>query len=194
MKVSKKISSLAFKGRGLFWGIFAVCVLVFPGEFSAVRFLCGLALVLVGQAIRLWAAGYIPKYRTVVIGAPVLITWGPYRWVRNPLYAGNAVMGIGWSMMVSWFWVIAFIIAFFVLYSLIVIPAEEEFLEEKFGEEYVAYKRAVPALLPWPRNGFPAPSPHEKPFDSKYSWNEEMYSIRMNLFVTAAIIVRLYFL
>ena len=82
--------------------------------------------------LRFWAAGFIPKYRTEVIGAPVLITWGPYSWVRNPLYAGNALMGLGWSLMVSWGWVGAFVIAFLLLYSLIVIPAEEDFLAEKF--------------------------------------------------------------
>ncbi len=87
MKINKKISSLAFKGRGLFWGLFAAGILIFPGEFNAVRFTVGLLLVVAGQMLRFWAAGFIPKYRTEVIGAPILITWGPYSWVRNPLYA-----------------------------------------------------------------------------------------------------------
>ena len=167
MKINKKISSLAFKGRGLFWGLFAAGILIFPGEFNAVRFTVGLLLVVAGQMLRFWAAGFIPKYRTEVIGAPILITWGPYSWVRNPLYAGNAVMGLGWSLMVSWGWVGAFVVAFMLLYSLVVIPAEEEFLEDKFGSEYIAYKKTVPALFPWPRKGFPAASRNEKPFDAK---------------------------
>ena len=194
MKINKKISSLAFKGRGIFWGLFAAGILIFPGEFNAVRFTVGLLLVVAGQMLRFWAAGFIPKYRTEVIGAPILITWGPYSWVRNPLYAGNAVMGLGWSLMVSWGWVGAFVVAFMLLYSLVVIPAEEEFLEDKFGSEYIAYKKTVPALFPWPRKGFPAASRNEKPFDAKRAREEEIYSIRVNIVVTLVIVARLFFL
>lgn len=194
MKVNKKISSLAFKGRGLFWGLFAAGILIFPGEFDVSRFMVGLLLVLAGQMLRFWAAGFIPRYRTEVIGAPVLITWGPYSWVRNPLYAGNALMGLGWSLMVSWGWVGAFVIAFLLLYSLIVIPAEEDFLAEKFGAEYADYKRVVPALFPWPRRGFPPASANEKPFDAKRAREEEIYSIRVNIVVTLVIVARLFFL
>lgn len=185
---------MAFKGRGLFWGVFAAGILIFPGSFEPLRFTLGLMLVLAGQLLRFWAAGFIPKYRTEVIGAPVLVTWGPYKWVRNPLYAGNAVMGLGWSLMVSWGWVGAFVAAFLLLYSLIVIPAEEDFLSEKFGDSYAEYKRMVPPLFPWPRGGFPAPSPEEKPFDPKRAREEEIYSIRVNIVVTIVIIIRLFFL
>lgn len=193
MIVSKQISQVAFKCRGLFWGVFAAGVLIFPGSFSWGRFIFGLLIMLGGQALRLWAAGYIPKYRTEVIGAPVLVTWGPYKWVRNPLYAGNAVMGLGWALMVGWHWVAAFIAAFLLLYSMIIIPAEEAFLEEKFAGAYRDYKRLVPALIPYPRNGFPDIAPDTPPFDSKRAWAEEIYSIRMNALVTAAIMLRLYF-
>lgn len=192
MKIDKKVSSIAFKCRGLFWGVFAAGILIFPGQFEAARFSAGLLLVLAGQMLRFWAAGYIPKYRTEVIGAPVLVTWGPYRWVRNPLYAGNAVMGLGWSLMVSWGWVAAFIVAFLLLYSLIVIPAEESFLAEKFGETYTEYKSKVPPLFPWPRKGFPSPSPDARPFDAKRAREEEIYSIRVNIIVTIVIIIRLF--
>ena len=192
MKVSKKVSSTAFKCRGLFWGVFAAGILIFPGDFEIVRFIIGLALVLGGQALRFWAAGYIPKYRTEVIGAPVLVTWGPYKWVRNPLYAGNAIMGLGWSLMVGWGWVIAFVIAFMLLYSMIIIPAEEEFLADKFGAEYAEFKKRVPQLIPFPRGGFPEKSPNEKPFDSKRAREEEIYSIRVNIIVTAVIFARLF--
>ena len=120
-KFSKKVSSIAFKCRGLFWGVFVAGILIFPARFDIGRFVLGFAILLAGQLLRYWAAGYIPKYRTEVIGAPVLVTWGPYRWVRNPLYAGNFIMGIGWALMVGWGWVVAFSAAFLFLYWLIVI-------------------------------------------------------------------------
>ncbi len=194
MRINKKISDAAFKCRGLFWGIFAAGMLIFPATFSCTRFIAGVVLLIAGQLLRLWAAGYIPKYRTEVIGAPVLITWGPYKWIRNPLYAGNALMGLGWSLMAGWWWVAAFAAAFLILYSLIVIPAEEEFLAGKFGVQYEDYRKKVPALIPWPRAGFPSASPHEKPFDAKRSWEQEIYSIRVNLVITALLMLRLFLL
>lgn len=194
MKINKKVSSLAFKGRGLFWGFFAAGILIFPGQFSAVRFVAGTVLVLAGQLLRFWAAGFIPKYRTETIGAPVLITWGPYAYVRNPLYAGNALMGLGWSMMVSWGWVGAFVAAFMILYSFIVIPAEEEFLQEKFGEDYSRYKDKVPALIPSIRREEPEASEYQRPFDMQQARAEEVYSIRINILVTLVIMVRLFLL
>ena len=194
MKISKRVSSLAFKCRGLFWGFFAAGILIFPGNFSAPRFIAGMSLVIAGQMLRFWAAGFIPKYRTETIGAPVLITWGPYAYVRNPLYAGNAVMGLGWSLMVSWGWVGAFIAAFMMLYSFIVIPAEEEFLSEKFGKDYSLYKSRVPALIPsFKRAEMPA-SQHERPFDIKQARAEEIYSISVNVVVTLVIMARLFLL
>ena len=193
MNINKKVSSAAFKCRGLFWGIFAAGILIFPADFNIYRFLFGIMILISGQMLRLWAAGFIPKYRTEVIGAPVLVTWGPYKWVRNPLYAGNFIMGIGWAVMVGWLWVIAFSAAFMILYWLIIIPAEEDFLESKFKDSYRSFKSKVPSLFPYPRNGFPDISPDEKPFDMQTAWTEEVYSIRVNLVVTIIIIARLYF-
>lgn len=194
MKINKKISSLAFKGRGLFWGFFAAGILIFPGQFSAIRFVLGALLVLAGQALRFWAAGFIPKYRTETIGAPVLITWGPYAYVRNPLYAGNALMGLGWALMVSWGWVGAFVAAFMLLYSFIVIPAEEDFLTEKFGAAYHDYRSQVPALVPSLKRSEIRHSEHKRPFDMSQAKSEEIYSIRVNILVTMVIMARLFLL
>ncbi|MEG1798577.1 MAG: isoprenylcysteine carboxylmethyltransferase family protein [Synergistaceae bacterium] len=193
MNLSEKISSLAFRCRGLFWGVFAVSALVFHVSFSLPRFIFGILILAAGQILRFWAAGYIPKYRTEIIGAPVLVTWGPYKWVRNPLYAGNFVMGIGWSMMLGWWWVLAFSAAFLFLYWVIIIPAEEKFLENKFKVAYSSFKDKVPPLFPFPRKGFPDASEHERLFDSKAAWSNEIYSMRVNFLVTVILAARLYF-
>lgn len=192
MSVNKKISDMAFKWRGLFWALFAVAALFFPSSFGVYRFTIGLVVVFAGQFLRYWAAGYIPKYRTEKIGAPILVTWGPYRWVRNPLYAGNLIMGLGWTLMLGWIWVAAFTVAFILLYCFIVIPAEEEFLASKFGLQYIDYMENVPSLFPYLRRGFPDDSHHYQPFDRKSAWSEEIYSIRVNIIATLLISARLY--
>lgn len=193
MRINKKIGDLAFKCRGLFWGLFAAGILIFPGRFHIARFLAGALLLVWGQYIRWRAAGFIPKYRTEVIGAPVLVTWGPYRWVRNPLYMGNFIMGMGWAAMCGWGWMLAFMTAFALLYCLLVIPSEEQFLADKFKEKYEAYRAVVPPLFPYPRRGFTPASPDERPFDAGAAWSMEIHSMRMNLIITAVIIARLYF-
>ena len=188
--MNDKISSAAFKCRGLFWTLFAVGFLIYPGSFSTARYCAGFVLVVAGQLLRFWAAGYIPQYRTEVIGAPELITSGPYSYVRNPLYAGNFIMGFGWALMAGFGWLTAFCAAFFLLYCVVIIPAEEKFLEGKFGEKYTAYKEKTGALIPL---SFPKTAEQDKKFDFKAAWACERYSIRTHVIVTVLLTARLLF-
>jgi len=182
-----------FKYRGLVWGMFAVAVLFFKVSFSPLRFAVSIPLLLLGQVLRFWAAGFIPKYRTLVVGAPKLVTSGPYAWMRNPLYAGNGMMGLGWALMVGWIWEAAFAAIYFALYSLTIIPFEEKFLEERFGEEYEQYRKSTPSLIPNIKNYKEKISRGRGGFDAKKSWFMERHSLRMNLAITAIVLTRLYF-
>lgn len=183
----EKFASLAFKCRGAFWTLLAVGLLIFPGNFSLCRYLAAMALIIAGQLIRFWAAGYIPKYRTEVIGAPELVTSGPYAYIRNPLYAGNFLLGFGWALMAGFAWCIFFTIAFVCLYSLVIIPAEERFLESKFQEQYIEYKRQTNALLP---NLLSNKKGSDKQFSFNTAFAAEKYSIRMHVIVTVLLTLR----
>src|ERR1043165_9441925 len=48
----------------------------------------GLAVAVVGEGIRVWAAGHLEKSREVT-------TSGPYRWTRHPLYVGSTILALG---------------------------------------------------------------------------------------------------
>src|ERR1044072_6589465 len=48
----------------------------------------GLAVAVVGEGIRVWAAGHLEKSREVT-------TSGPYRWMRHPLYVGSSILALG---------------------------------------------------------------------------------------------------
>jgi protein-S-isoprenylcysteine O-methyltransferase Ste14 len=181
-----------FKYRGLVWGIFAAAILIFPVSFSARRAAASVPLLAAGQILRFWAAGFIPKYRTLTVGAPSLVTSGPYAWVRNPLYAGNGIMGLGWSVMAGPAWCAVFAAVYFALYRLVIIPLEERFLAERFGEEYERYRRSTPSVLPWPSNLREKAARGRGGFDGKKSWFMERHSLAMNVFVTAMLAVRLY--
>jgi len=185
------VKDLIFKYRGLLWGLFALAVFLFPVSWSIARTACAVPLLIGGQALRFWAAGVIPKYRTLVIGAPELVTWGPYAWVRNPLYAGNALIGLGWALMVGWPWVPAFLLAYFAIYALVIIPAEEGFLRGEFGDAYLEYRRTTPSMVPRLSAVRERLRRSRAGFDAKKSWFMERHSLRMNLVVTALVLLRL---
>jgi protein-S-isoprenylcysteine O-methyltransferase Ste14 len=115
----------------------------------------GAALLLVVAAlIRSWASAYLQA--EVVYAAEVktktLVADGPYRYVRNPLYAANVLMAVGMGAMMSRTGFLVAVVGVLVFcYRLI--NREEAELQASQGEQYELYRRAVPRLLPslWPR-------------------------------------------
>lgn len=77
-----------------------------------------------------------------------LVTEGPYRWVRHPLYTTGLVLLLGLGLMAgSWFVLLAIVMAFAQL-RFLVIPREEQALMAKFGERYQAYMVRTGRLVP----------------------------------------------
>lgn len=76
-----------------------------------------------------------------------LITSGPYRWIRHPLYTfgltGFVYLGL---MADNWFIILLGVLAFTVM--VIRTPKEEASLIEKFGDEYRNYMKTTGAFLP----------------------------------------------
>jgi protein-S-isoprenylcysteine O-methyltransferase Ste14 len=105
------------------------------------RFLIpSLILVVIGELIRIWAAGHLQKEK-------ILTTGGPYRFIRNPLYLGSFLIAIGFGLISGSIWVWILVVAYFALVYIPVIRYEETILREKFSE-YPAYAEKVPALYP----------------------------------------------
>jgi len=101
----------------------------------------GLPLALLGEVIRLWASAHIEKTRTLATG-------GPYAHSRNPLYVGSVLMALGFCIATGSPWVSLATLAYFLFFYPAVIREESGFLREKFGDEYDAWAREVPAFLP----------------------------------------------
>ena len=128
--------------------LIAVLILANP---SVASFITGSFVALLGESLRLWAVGYAGSAtRTRHVGAPELITNGPYAHVRNPIYVGNFVLSLGLCLM-AWAWmpymVGVFIVAFGIQYIMIV-SLEEEHLQEIFDDEYTRYLQQVPRFIP----------------------------------------------
>ena len=62
----------------------------------------GLSLVLAGLAIRMWAAGFAGRHtRSEQIEGSKLATTGPYAHLRNPIYLGSALLGVGMVLLIG---------------------------------------------------------------------------------------------
>ena len=126
----------AFRGHGAHSDVWLVTI--------------GLVLFVAGLAFAIWARLHIGRYW----GTPMttrqdteLVTSGPYRFVRHPIYSGILAAGIGTALAVSWHWWIAVLLAgVYFIYAAIV---EERNLMEQFPERYPVYKRSSKMLVPF---------------------------------------------
>jgi protein-S-isoprenylcysteine O-methyltransferase Ste14 len=103
--------------------------------------LLGALLVVLGEAGRTWALGYIEKDAK-------LATAGPYAFTRNPLYVFNSTMFIGFCVMGNQ--LIPALIAsviFFWIY-IVIIDVEARRMVSMFGDEYAEWSKHVPLFIP----------------------------------------------
>src|SRR5262245_55295474 len=101
----------------------------------------GVALIVVGELMRLWAVrhiGTISRTRTSTRQGP-LITSGPFRLVRNPLYLGNWMIWTGLVMISRLLWMLPIAWAVFALQYGTMVIWEEARLRSKFGRQYDRY-------------------------------------------------------
>jgi protein-S-isoprenylcysteine O-methyltransferase Ste14 len=99
----------------------------------------GAAVAVLGEALRMWAAGHLEKGREVT-------TTGPYALTRHPLYAGSVVMGAGLAIAANSIAVAILVSGYLALTISAAIRSEEAHLTDKFGGDYPAYRdgRASP--------------------------------------------------
>ena len=80
-----------------------------------------------------------------------LITTGPYRWLRNPIYASMLGMLLATGFAKTWWPLLIAGVTFFVIGTEIRVRAEEQLLATRFGDEFEKYKATTPAYLPFLR-------------------------------------------
>jgi protein-S-isoprenylcysteine O-methyltransferase Ste14 len=110
----------------------------------------GLALFALGLGLGVWARVHLgrnwgtPMTQKV---EPELVTSGPYRLARHPIYSGILIAGIGTAVALSWLWLAAF--ALTGIYFIYAARVEERFLTQQFPDTYPAYKRSTKMLVPF---------------------------------------------
>ncbi len=101
------------------------------------RYPFGLALLIAGLSLALWAVMTLSTHSSLGLKGK-LITYGPYKYTRNPQYLGDIIMIAGLIVLANSFFVLItgiVLILWFILAPL----TEEPWLREEFGEEYDKY-------------------------------------------------------
>lgn len=109
----------------------------------------GTAIFVTGLALAVWARLYLGRNWGMPMSRkadPELVTTGPYRTVRHPIYSGIILAMIGTTIAVSLYWLAAVI--FLGAYFTISAVMEERYMAETFPGSYPAYKRSTKMLIP----------------------------------------------
>ena len=77
-----------------------------------------------------------------------LVTHGPYRWVRHPLYSVATIAFLALGLVAANAFILVMAAVVFAALALLVVPKEEAQLVEKFGGAYRAYQGRTGGLLP----------------------------------------------
>ncbi len=72
-----------------------------------------------------------------------IVTGGPFRFTRNPLYLSLTLLSIGAALFFDIVWALLALVPVLAVVQLFVIRREERYLEAKFGAPYLEYKRKV---------------------------------------------------
>lgn len=110
----------------------------------------GLLLFAAGIAFAVWARLVIGRnWGTPMTekDEPELVTSGPYRLVRHPIYSGILLASVGTAIALSWPWLV--LVALIGMYFVYSARVEERFLEKQFPEQYRAYERTTKMLVPF---------------------------------------------
>jgi protein-S-isoprenylcysteine O-methyltransferase Ste14 len=136
----------------------------------------GVLLVVLGQGIRLWAVhhiGVISRTRSERLGP--LVSTGPFAHVRNPLYLGNILLWLGFTVGAGLLWLAPLVLLVLGVEYHAIVRWEEGLLRSRLGARYADYLTRVPRWLPTL-----SPAADERIMGT-YSWRETLFSERSTL-------------
>jgi protein-S-isoprenylcysteine O-methyltransferase Ste14 len=113
--------------------------------------LVGLFLVAAGAACLIWILfmhlAKTPARVQLELTPRYLISDGPYRFSRNPMFLAVLVMWHGWAIYYGSASVLAACVVLFMLVNFVVVPWEERSLKTRFGKSYRDYQKSVPRWI-----------------------------------------------
>jgi protein-S-isoprenylcysteine O-methyltransferase Ste14 len=106
-------------------------------------FILGALLVAWGRVTMMRAGTNVPPHKPTL----AIVTDGPFRFTRNPLYFGGTAAYLGLSLGFNLVWAFILLAPMLFLLNWGIVRREERYLEKKFGETYLVYKARVPRWL-----------------------------------------------
>jgi protein-S-isoprenylcysteine O-methyltransferase Ste14 len=133
-------------GVALVVGLVLQGVSPLPIASSHPRSWVGLVLIALGGLLAYTAIKTFERWNTPKNPAQpstTIVTSGPYRYSRNPMYVSLTLIFLGLALTVNSGWLILMGVPVLVLMHVGVICREERYLEAKFGQVYLDYKSSV---------------------------------------------------
>jgi len=106
----------------------------------------GLVLIALGAVLNVWAVRLLQERNTTLEfhgTAGAVVTDGPYRISRNPVYLGGVVVSLGLAILLGSLMAFVFPVALFWILNGLYVPREETALQTRFGVPYLDYRREV---------------------------------------------------
>jgi len=110
----------------------------------------GLALVAIAIAFMIWGRRTLAAAGTNInpaLPTTTIVTTGPFRLSRNPLYLGLTLTYLGLTLAVNSWWGVVVLVPLLIVMHRGVVLREERYLEAKFGESYRQYCARVRRYL-----------------------------------------------
>lgn len=154
MPVSKLGITLQGISYGLAWGLWRPPfspIVPMPHAVEVALALATMALSAASVWIGIAAVRTLGKqwsYEARLVEGHKLIVSGPYRFVRHPIYTGMFGKLLATGLAVSHWIGLAGAVLVFAVGTAIRIRSEEKLLRNAFGDDFDAYRRYVPAILP----------------------------------------------
>ncbi|MCC6242448.1 MAG: hypothetical protein IT353_06380, partial [Gemmatimonadaceae bacterium] len=125
-----RIGQVLFKNRGWLPVPFLAVPLLVPGQQTSTTWAAGLLLIVLGELVRIAgvaAAGTVTRRRSRDVQR--LVTYGAFAWCRNPLYVGNFLAWMGFTVISGVFWFLPSAIVVFAIEYTLIVRYEEGVLE-----------------------------------------------------------------
>lgn len=134
---------LWFGAMAAAWLAQSVWPLPWPGLDDTAARAIGWGLGAAGLGLFVWAFLTLRAANTTILpdkGADVLVTAGPFRRFRNPIYLAQVLILLGLAELTKNPWVLAFAFVHAMAVTALAVIPEERHLEARFGEDYLSYK------------------------------------------------------
>ena len=130
--------------------LMAIATVGLVGFMHDVRAFCfGAPVAVLGELVQMWAGSQLHKDQHLTIS-------GPYSHVRNPMYIGRFIIGLGFFVMTANPWLIAGYVILFAAYAHMRVQREEGRLKVIFEPDYQHYcseiRRWLPRIKPYSRS------------------------------------------